>query len=387
MNTEERITDNIPEITEEILPENISESEDVEEIYESNESAPAEDISSLSSEEEPKKENIAPVKKLLILYILEVLRNYSDKDHKLTHSQITSLIKKDYDVDCGKKAIIRNVQALIDHGFKIGTYEENGEGYYIDEIKFSPEDAFMLWEGLMSSKYISKDEITALTGKLARYCGAEYRFGSSFYGGVVSRYAYPETFVHYNIMILLTEMAGGKKVKFVYNEYDKEKTFTPVGPKLSVSPYAVVNIDNEYYLAAKEDGEKKGSMSCYKVSLISEIETTSSIAEDIRNVPGYSGGFDVNVFANEFISPFRGETLTCHLNVLTENIRDVIDYFGESFRIVDEEGEYMLLEIVTNEERMYNWAIQNAHISELKEPQILRYKIKDYFDVNSWKYR
>ncbi len=339
------------------------------------------------SEETSEKKKPQTSKKLLILYVLEILQKYSDKHHKLTQSEIISLIKRDYDMDCERKAVSRHIHSLIEHGYKISTYEENGEGYYIGEKEFTPEDAFMLWEGLMSSKYISKEEITHLVEKLSGYCGIEYRFGSSFNGGIISRHTYPETFIYQNLMVLLTEMAANKKITFTYNEYTKDKLIEPVGGKRAVSPYAVVNIDNEYYLAAKEDGSRKGGMSCFKVRLISNIETTASMCEDIKTIPGYAKGFDADVFANEFIVPFRGEKLTCHINVLTQKLEEVIDAFGDGIRIIDEEGENLLIEIVTNEERMYRWAIANADIAELTEPQLLRYKIKDYFDINSWKYR
>ncbi len=37
---------------------------------------------------------------------------------------------------------------------------------------FSPEDVFMLWEGLMASKYISSEEMRELVKKLSKYTAA-----------------------------------------------------------------------------------------------------------------------------------------------------------------------------------------------------------------------
>ncbi len=382
MNTDEKITIDTPEeITleetpvEDILPGDSSSEEINEET--------ADDTSGEMPEEAEEKQPKVR-KKMLILYVLEVLRKYSAPERKISYDEIIYFVKTDFDMDCDKKAVTRNIRLLMEHGYKIF---KSPEGFYMNEKIFTPEEAFMLWEGLMSSKYISKEEITSLTNKLSSFCGTAYSFGSKFYGGVVSTHVYPEDFVHANIMSLLTEMAGNKKVSFVYNQYNNEKIITPVTDKITVSPYAVVNIDNEYYLAAKEDEEKKGSMSCFKISMISSLESTSLPADDIKTVNGYQKGFDVNVFANEFISPFRGEKLICHVNVTTENIPDVTDTFGDTFRIIDEEDGKSLIEVTTNEERMYKWAVANADIAEVIFPQMLRFKIKDYFDVNSWKYR
>jgi hypothetical protein len=38
-------------------------------------------------------------KKLLIIYILEILQKYSDKNHLLTQADIIGYIKQDYDMD------------------------------------------------------------------------------------------------------------------------------------------------------------------------------------------------------------------------------------------------------------------------------------------------
>ena len=58
-------------------------------------------------------------KKLLILNILEILRKYTDENHRLGQKEIIDILKKEYDMSVDRKAIKRNIMDLIDAGYDI----------------------------------------------------------------------------------------------------------------------------------------------------------------------------------------------------------------------------------------------------------------------------
>ena len=49
-------------------------------------------------------------KKLLILNILDILRKYTDEDHRLSQKEIAEILKNEYDMKADRKAIRRNLQ-------------------------------------------------------------------------------------------------------------------------------------------------------------------------------------------------------------------------------------------------------------------------------------
>lgn len=55
-------------------------------------------------------------KKLLILNILDILRKYSDEEHRLSQKDITEILKTEYDMTADRKAIRRNILNLMDCG-------------------------------------------------------------------------------------------------------------------------------------------------------------------------------------------------------------------------------------------------------------------------------
>ncbi len=303
----------------------------------------------------------------------------------LTQADIIGYIKQDYDMDSERKAISRNLNLLIDHGYDIERNETAG-GYFLASQDFSPEDVFMLWEGLMASKYISSEEMRELVKKLSKYTGGELRLGTAYYGGIINRYTYPETLVYGNLKFILTEMAVNKKIVFKYNKYNADKVLEPLMESaFRVNPHAIVNVDNEYYIAASVEGAT--DMSCYKVGLISDLESTEFLCEDIKTVLGYDKGFDAQRFVRENVRGFGGTVTDCIVKV-KENIMDeVIAHFGEDFKVIQTDAEMLTLDITTCADKMYDWALVNANESEILEPAALRFKIKDYFDRMSWKYR
>ena len=55
-------------------------------------------------------------KKLLIMNILDILRRYSDADHRLSQKDIIDILKRDYEMEADRKAIRRNILDLIENG-------------------------------------------------------------------------------------------------------------------------------------------------------------------------------------------------------------------------------------------------------------------------------
>ena len=52
-------------------------------------------------------------KKMLVLNILKILYKYSDVNHKLSQKDIINYLKKDYGMIAERKAIKRNIQAIL----------------------------------------------------------------------------------------------------------------------------------------------------------------------------------------------------------------------------------------------------------------------------------
>ncbi|WP_143765084.1 hypothetical protein [Paenibacillus odorifer] len=99
-----------------------------------------------------------------VLMILEILKLYSDSEHRLSQQQLAELIHQRYQVKVDRHALKRNLLNLIDFGYDIEYTEtvrrkKNGE----DEVLYSnwylnreitDAELHMLIDSMLFSKYI-----------------------------------------------------------------------------------------------------------------------------------------------------------------------------------------------------------------------------------------
>ena len=60
-----------------------------------------------------------PPKKMLIVNILDILKRYTDENHRLSQKEIADILKTEYNMDVERKAVKRNLMALIECGYEI----------------------------------------------------------------------------------------------------------------------------------------------------------------------------------------------------------------------------------------------------------------------------
>ena len=78
-----------------------------------------------------------PPKKLLIMNILDILRKYTDENHRLSQNDILEILEREYQMKTERKAVKRNLMDLIEFGYDIEYSDslrmiKGRNGYYTD---------------------------------------------------------------------------------------------------------------------------------------------------------------------------------------------------------------------------------------------------------------
>ena len=93
-----------------------------------------------------------------ILYILNILKKYSDEEHQLTAVEIQKMVKKIYNVEIDPRTIRRNINLLkYKLNYDISTREENKKGYYLNrdpETDFEPGEVRAIIDNFSYANYI-----------------------------------------------------------------------------------------------------------------------------------------------------------------------------------------------------------------------------------------
>jgi len=58
-----------------------------------------------------------PPKKMLIINILDILKRYSDEEHRLLQKDILEILENEYSMKADRKAVKRNLMNLIEFGY------------------------------------------------------------------------------------------------------------------------------------------------------------------------------------------------------------------------------------------------------------------------------
>ena len=93
-----------------------------------------------------------------ILYILNVLKKYSDEEHMLSVTEIKRKIQEIYNIEIDPRTIRRNINLLkYKLNFDISTREKNGKGYYINkdpDTDFEPGEIRAIIDTFSYANYI-----------------------------------------------------------------------------------------------------------------------------------------------------------------------------------------------------------------------------------------
>ena len=129
-------------------------------------------------------------KKVIILYILQILQRYTDADHPMTQQQIMEKLRSDYDLEVNRATVKRNLSDLIDAGYEIqytevvrsqvnkqtGETEENviyTDLYY--EHDFTEPELHMVIDGLLFSRSVPYKQRRQLIDKLGKLSSVHFK--------------------------------------------------------------------------------------------------------------------------------------------------------------------------------------------------------------------
>ncbi len=336
-----------------------------------------------------------PPKKLLIINILDILKRYTDADHRLSQKEITDILKTEYNMTVDRKAVKRNLMNLIDCGYEIEYSEsvrmvpnkatgELEESYILSDFylvrEFTDSELRLLIDSLLFSKHIPYSQCKELIGKI------EGLSNQYFKSRVKHIRTMPDLSLHsrqlfYTIEVLDEAISKGKKVSFIYNEYDTDKKMHSRKNRdgktreYIINPYQIAATNGRYYLICNYD--KYDTVANYRLDRISSIKLLDEPVKPAKQVKGLENGFDLPKHMAEHMYMFAGESETVTFRVKKYILNDVIDWFGGEITFFDETDDEVSVRTRVNLAAMRRWALQYALHARVLSPEALVNQVKE----------
>ena len=202
-------------------------------------------------------------KKMLALNLLELLRKYSDENHRLSQQELLRLLESEYGMTADRKSVRRNLLELQSSGYPVccderpraGADGEDGTfctGWYI-EHEFTDAELRLLIDSLISSRSLPQSQCAGLVRKIEELGSVHFRSRLGHVRALPG--ALPRSAQFFYTVELLDEAITAKKqVSFAYCEYGVDKK---PHPRLDssgnvrryvVNPYQIVVANGRYYL-------------------------------------------------------------------------------------------------------------------------------------------
>lgn len=326
-------------------------------------------------------------RKKLSFAILDILRKYTDEDHRLSQKDIIDILKTEYDMTADRKSVKRNITSLMEMGYEINFSEalrmfpnKDGvleESYILSDFwlerEFTDGELRLLIDSLLFSKHIPYSQCKELVDKLGslsnQYFKSRVRFISTL----------PETApknkeLFYTIEVLDEAIAEGKQIAFTYNSYGTDKKLHPRREReYIVNPYQMAATNGRYYLIGNYD--KYNNLANYRLDRITGIrllDTPTKPKEQLED----GKMFSLPTHMAEHLYMFSGESVPVTFRMKKSILNDVIDWFGTEISFSDETEDEVTARVTVNKRAMCYWARQYCGTVKLLSPSDLVETVK-----------
>ena len=320
-----------------------------------------------------------------ILYILNVLKKYSDEEHILSVVEIQRKIKEIYNVEIDTRTIRRNINLLkYKFEYDISTRKENGKGYYINrnpETDFEPGEIRAIIDNFSYANYIvpsvAKEIIKKCKNMQTIYENEKLKDYQIY--SVNSKTENAE--VIKNIEDISNSIFNNHKIKFEYWKYEiTNKLEKLIVSMPTVSPFAIVYNKQEFYFIGIKDGQDK----FYHYRL----DRMKNVKELDEKITIKKTKAQVKEFAESTVEMFGGKKEEIEAICNKKLLNAIFDIFGKNVTIEkipgDEENFKLLVD--SNPIGFRMWAMRNIDLLEIKRPLTLRNEMKKIIEVAGKKY-
>ena len=312
------------------------------------------------------------------LCILQILRDYSDRDRILTTSEIIEKMASLYGLHITRRTVYSCMAILIDMGFDVSLYEDNGKGYYLDSRELEQSEIRLLMDCVYSNTAISARQSEQLIEKLQNFLPEYKRRHYKHLSIVGTKRKTPNKEVFLNIELLDEAITKKKKVEFEYTNYNLKKELVARRSKpYKVSPYAMVASNDGYYLFCRSGWYD--NISIYRIDKIRKIRITDEKAEQKPE------GFETAKYTDESVLMYSSERVEARLKCDNIMLGDVIDKFGGEVKLFDNnDGETFTAVVKGAFDGLKIWAVHYLDACEIIAPQELRGAVVEMIKKNKY---
>lgn len=276
---------------------------------------------------------------------------------------------------------------------KNGTHKK----YWIENLLSDYELRYIL-DSVLYTKLLSTDQAKNLCSRIINLSGERFKKYTSYINNMNRQLYIGEENILQNVEIIQEAIIQQRKVKFMLNVYDwvydskKKRNSVKLipywnSPKV-ISPYDIIMSNGKYYLLGENTKKEEDiSFKMYRIDLMTDVKITRAIASSKRE-EYIEAGNDLYKYRVENPYMYGGELRTITIRVDMKQFTQIVDWFGDNFRVVGESAEniFIDIELRVNEDAFLFWVLQYGLCIEVIRPIEYRQRVRNVLEEIVKKY-
>lgn len=309
-----------------------------------------------------------------ILYILNVLKKYSDEEHKLSTSEIREKVNEEYGVDIEQRTIRRNINLLQQKfGYDISTYNDNKIGYYMindPETDFEPGEIRAIIDTFSYSTFIEPKVAEGIIKKCKKLQNIYENNKIKNYKVYSPKGKTTNVEVIKNIEDISNSIVNKNKIKFDYWKYviEGDRIEKQIVSKPVVSPYAIIYDKQQFYmLGIKEGNDEYFHYRLDRIKNLEELKEKIEIQKTDKEIEQY---------VDTSVEVFSGDEVEIEAECDGYLLGEVFEKFGKKVEVQPINKNTFSMKIKANPLGFKLWTMRNLDLVTIKKPESLVKEIK-----------
>ena len=321
--------------------------------------------------------------KLKLLYLKEIFEEETDNEHAISMPKIVEELEK-RGVPAERKSIYDDIRLLQEeYGLPI-YHADGGRTYSLEAHDFEFSELKLIIDAVSSCKTLSEKMSSQLIDKLKKLCSKHERATLHRQIIVTDRAKTQNTQVHYNINALNEAIAKQRWVDFKYYYYDvnKKKKHSYGGRAYRMMPYALIYVDNNYYLLAFDKWDTKRH---FRVDRMEQVQVLKHGFSLERN----SAKVDLETYTKYTFSMYgKGKVERVTMRFDNNLVSMVLDRFGHDIMLVkDGDTHFTITEPIAVSPQFFAWIFGLGEKAEIVGPVEVRDQMRKMMEKTIRQYK
>ncbi len=314
--------------------------------------------------------------KLKILYVLDILKKFSDEEHPLNANDIVKYLEE-MGINAERKSIYDDIASLEFYGCDIIKALEPKIGWFIGEREFEIPEIYLLSDAVRTADFISSKKSRELLSKLNGMLSIHksQRRKDAVFVNTSTKTGNEEIYYSIDAVSRAIEEKKQIKIKYISRKLSSNRNIEAAVKEMVLNPYALCWQDDHYYLIGNY--EKYDNLIHLRLDRIKRAEITDMPSRHFGEVSEYKEFFDTADYLNKIFGMHSGSVSEASFICKKEITEQVFDRFGENIFIKGETEESFRFSVkVAFSDALVTWIINYGNRLKVEKPEELKEMVK-----------